>query len=175
MPVLNLDIINKIRKSDYFTGRPTQHSNYNKGLVLRAIKDNPYSNKRQIGSAASVSNTIVTPYVDALEEMGFISKEEVKGKYQPVVCYYITEDKESLAEVEEFLAKAPTEPPKPIRSDVVSRMPAILKTKSLTRMELSTAMGVNLSTIDGALRVMVKDGKAIQNGKRKGVTQYKLT
>jgi len=173
MPILNLDIINKIKKNDYFE-KPRAPSYYHKAAVLKVILENPWKHKRAIERLVTFSRSTITNCIEALEESGFIYSKMIKGRMNYLEQYSVVDDCETLVEIERFLANAPKNAPRAAREKVANKITMLLKVKTLTRRELSEDIGVTLPTIDGAIHKLMGKGKVVKDGKRGGLTQYKL-
>lgn len=172
-PILNLDIINKIKRNSYFE-RPTAPSAYHKAAVLKVIMDNEWIHRRAIERLVTFSGSTIANCIESLKESGLIHSKMIKGQYQFLEKYNIVDDEDSLASAKSIIDNAPKNPPRAKREKVTKKITTLLKVKSFTRRELSDDIGVTLSTIDGALHKLMNKGEIEKNGKTGGLTQYKL-
>ena len=173
-PILNLDIINKIKRNSYFD-KPKAPCYFYVASVLRIIKDNPYKNKRGIDLLSELANVTINNCLEVLEERGFISSKMIKGRFHLTECYYISEDEEAIKEIELFLENAPKKAPVPKRDTVAKKIVKILKTNKLTRRALSEDLGEDMPTVDGAIYKLVERGLIMKVAKKRGATRYELT
>ncbi len=173
-PILNLDIINKIKRNSYFE-KPKAPCYFYVASVLRIIKDNPYKNKRGIDLLSELANVTINNCLKVLEEREFISSKMIKGRFQFTECYYISEEEEVIEKIELFLENAPKEAPATKRDVVANKIVKVLKTNKLTRRALSEDLGEDLPTVDGAIYKLVEKGLIMKVAENRGAIRYEST
>lgn len=150
-----INIMRKTPSIKYSTSGP---SNYVKGIVLKAILDNPWSHRRKLHQLTGFSDGSILNCINLFEDNGFISCKNILTGGVPVKGYAVTDDEEVIVRVNKSIEKAPKCEPETQEQRAKRRIPTMLVKKGLTRKMLIKALALDGGAVDRALKGLESKG-----------------